>query len=49
LCSRGEPEQEQWRWTWTAWKSVHAPGQGDDTIAAIAEVNRDVVVVTARA
>jgi uncharacterized protein YaiI (UPF0178 family) len=26
---------------------VHAPGQGDDTIAAIAEVNRDVVVVTA--
>lgn len=26
---------------------VHAPGEGDDTIAAIAEVNRDVVVVTA--
>jgi rRNA-processing protein FCF1 len=28
-------------------KVVHAPGQGDDTIAAIAEANRDVVVVTA--
>jgi rRNA-processing protein FCF1 len=26
---------------------VHAPGEGDDTIAAIAEANRDVVVVTA--
>ena len=26
---------------------VHAPGAGDDTIAAIAEANRDVVVVTA--
>ncbi len=26
---------------------VHAPGEGDDTIAAIAEGNRDVVVVTA--
>ena len=26
---------------------VHAPGDGDDTIAAIAEANRDVVVVTA--
>ncbi len=26
---------------------VHAPGEGDDTIAAIAKVNRDVVVVTA--
>ena len=26
---------------------VHAPGTGDDTIAAIAEANRDVVVVTA--
>ena len=26
---------------------VHAPGRGDDTIAAIAEANRDVVVVTA--
>jgi len=26
---------------------VHAPGVGDETIAAIAEANRDVVVVTA--
>ena len=26
---------------------VHAPGEGDDTIAAIAEANHDVVVVTA--
>ena len=26
---------------------VHAPGVGDDTIAAIAETNREVVVVTA--
>jgi 8-oxo-dGTP diphosphatase len=26
---------------------VHAPGDGDDTIATIAEANRDVVVVTA--
>lgn len=26
---------------------VHAPGEGDDTIAAVAEANRDVVVVTA--
>ena len=26
---------------------VHAPGEGDDTIAAIAEANSDVVVVTA--
>jgi hypothetical protein len=26
---------------------VHAPGEGDDTMAAIAEANRDVVVVTA--
>jgi len=26
---------------------VHAPGEGDDTIAALAEANRDVVVVTA--
>jgi hypothetical protein len=26
---------------------VHAPGDGDDTIAAIAEANPDVVVVTA--
>jgi hypothetical protein len=26
---------------------VHAPGEGDDTIAAIAEANRGVVVVTA--
>lgn len=26
---------------------VHAPGQGDDTIAAIAEANRDVIVVSA--
>ena len=28
-------------------KVVHAPGAGDDMIAAIAEANRDVVVVTA--
>ncbi len=26
---------------------VHAPGGGDDTIAALAEANREVVVVTA--
>jgi uncharacterized protein YaiI (UPF0178 family) len=26
---------------------VHAPGEGDDTIAAIAEIHRQVVVVTA--
>jgi hypothetical protein len=26
---------------------VHAPGEGDDTVAAIAEAHRDVVVVTA--
>jgi uncharacterized protein YaiI (UPF0178 family) len=26
---------------------VHAPGEGDDTIAAVAEANDDVVVVTA--
>ena len=26
---------------------VHAPGEGDDTIAAIAGTHRDVVVVTA--
>ena len=26
---------------------VHAPGEGDDTITAIARTNRDVVVVTA--
>jgi uncharacterized protein YaiI (UPF0178 family) len=26
---------------------VHAPGEGDDTIAAIAEANREVIVVTA--
>jgi hypothetical protein len=26
---------------------VHAPGEGDDTIVAIAETNRDVLVVTA--
>lgn len=26
---------------------VHAPGEGDETIAAIAATNRDVVVVTA--
>ncbi|MEP6659520.1 MAG: hypothetical protein ABJD24_06345 [Acidimicrobiales bacterium] len=26
---------------------VHAPGEGDDTIAAIAEAHRDVIVVTA--
>ena len=26
---------------------VHAPGEGDDAIAAIAEANRDVVVVMA--
>jgi rRNA-processing protein FCF1 len=26
---------------------VHAPGEGDDTIAAIADANLDVVVVTA--
>ncbi len=26
---------------------VHAPGEGDDTIAAVAEANREVVVVTA--
>jgi len=26
---------------------VHAPGEGDDTIAAIAEVHREVIVVTA--
>jgi len=26
---------------------VHAPGEGDDTIAAIVEANRGVVVVTA--
>ena len=26
---------------------VHAPGEGDDTIAAIAEAHRQVVVVTA--
>ena len=26
---------------------VHAPGEGDDTIASIAQANRDVVVVTA--
>jgi hypothetical protein len=26
---------------------VHAPGEGDDTIAAIAEAHREVVVVTA--
>ena len=26
---------------------VHAPGDADDTIAAIAEADRDVVVVTA--
>jgi rRNA-processing protein FCF1 len=26
---------------------VHAPGEGDDTIAAISGSNRDVVVVTA--
>jgi len=26
---------------------VHAPGEGDDTIAAIAEANQEVVVVTA--
>jgi 8-oxo-dGTP diphosphatase len=25
---------------------VHAPGEGDDTSAVIAEANRDVVVVT---
>ena len=28
-------------------KVVHAPGEGDDTLAAIAEANREVVVVTA--
>ena len=28
-------------------KVVHAPGEGDDTIAAITEANREVVVVTA--
>jgi hypothetical protein len=28
-------------------KVVHAPGEGDDTIAALAEANREVVVVTA--
>jgi uncharacterized protein YaiI (UPF0178 family) len=28
-------------------KVVHAPGEGDDTIAAIAEANRGAVVVTA--
>jgi len=28
-------------------KVVHAPGEGDDAIAAIAKGNRDVVVVTA--
>ncbi len=28
-------------------KVVHAPGEGDETITAIAEANRDVVVVTA--
>lgn len=26
---------------------VHAPGEGDDTIAAIAEANHEVIVVTA--
>ena len=26
---------------------VHAPGEGDDTVAALAETSRDVVVVTA--
>jgi hypothetical protein len=26
---------------------VHAPGEGDDTIAVIAEANREVIVVTA--
>lgn len=26
---------------------VHAPGEGDDTVAAIAEANRGVIVVTA--
>lgn len=26
---------------------VHAPGEGDDTIATIAQANRDVIVVTA--
>jgi rRNA-processing protein FCF1 len=26
---------------------VHAPGEGDDTIAAIAEAHRGVIVVTA--
>jgi rRNA-processing protein FCF1 len=26
---------------------VHAPGEGDDTIAAIAEAHREVIVVTA--
>jgi hypothetical protein len=26
---------------------VHAPGEGDDTIVAVAEANQDVVVVTA--
>ena len=28
-------------------KVVHAPGEGDDTIAAIAEAHRQVIVVTA--
>jgi len=28
-------------------EAVHAPDEGDDTIAAIAEAHRDVVVVTA--
>jgi uncharacterized protein YaiI (UPF0178 family) len=28
-------------------KVVHAPGEGDDTIAAIAAAHRDVIVVTA--
>ena len=35
------------RRTCTALEVVHTPGGGDDTIAAIAEANRDVVVVTA--
>jgi rRNA-processing protein FCF1 len=32
--------------TWTAWR-WSAPDEGDATIVALAEANRDVVVVTA--
>jgi 8-oxo-dGTP diphosphatase len=45
IVLEGEPGREPMRRTWTAWR-LCMPSEGDDTIAAIGEANREVDVVT---